>query len=460
MEKFCLLLVSLLFLSLLFNGGTARALRNQDGSEEWGYVEVRPKAHMFWWLYRSPYRVEDPAKPWPIILWLQGGPGASGVGIGNFEEVGPLDTNLKPRNSTWLRKADLLFVDNPVGTGYSFVEDTNLFVKTDEEAAKDLTTLLIKIFNRNEKLQKSPLYIVAESYGGKYAVTLGLSALRAIEAGNLKLKLGGVALGDSWISPEDFVFSWGPLLKDLSRLDDNGLQKSNSIAQKIKRQLEGGQFVESTESWSELETVIIRSSSVDFYNFLLDSGSDSTTISAMELGLSKRISMRRYSKYLSSLRGAPGGDGSDLDSLMNGVIKKKLKIIPEDVTWGKQSDLVFTNLEGDFMKPRIKEVDELLAKGVNVTVYNGQVDLICATKGTEAWMKKLKWEGVQNFLGKDRTVIHCGSDLTIKGYYRSYKNLHFYWILGAGHFVPTDQPCVAINMIGAITQSPGPGASS
>lgn len=36
--------------------------------------------------------------------------GASGVGYGNFEEVGPLDVKLKPRNSTWLRKADLLFV--------------------------------------------------------------------------------------------------------------------------------------------------------------------------------------------------------------------------------------------------------------------------------------------------------------------------------------------------------------
>lgn len=36
--------------------------------------------------------------------------GASGVGFGNFQEIGPLDTDLKPRNSTWLQKADLLFV--------------------------------------------------------------------------------------------------------------------------------------------------------------------------------------------------------------------------------------------------------------------------------------------------------------------------------------------------------------
>ncbi|KAK8463965.1 hypothetical protein PHAVU_011G087900 [Phaseolus vulgaris] len=432
------------------------AFKTQDGSEEWGYVPVRPKAHMFWWLYRSPYRVEDPSKPWPIILWLQGGPGASGVGIGNFEEVGPLNTDLKPRNSTWLQKADLLFVDNPVGTGYSFVEDKKLFVKTDNEAATDLTTLLIELFNKNEKLQKSPLFIVAESYGGKFAVTLGLSALKAIEAGKLKLILGGVALGDSWISPEDFVFSWGPLLKDLSRLDDNGLQKSNSVAERIKQQLEDGKFVEATDSWSELESVISMSSNfVDFYNFLEDAGSDD--VAALELGLYKKISTKRYSRYLTSLRSrskSPGGD-NDLDKLLNGVIKKKLKIIPENVTWGGQSGDVFEYLSGDFMKPRIDEVDELLAKGVNVTVYNGQIDLICSTKGTDAWVHKLKWEGLKNFLAKDRTPLYCGSDKsTTKGFVRSYKNLHFYWILKAGHFVPTDQPCVALDMVGAITHSP------
>ncbi|OVA19471.1 Peptidase S10 [Macleaya cordata] len=409
---------------------------------------------MFWWLYKSPFRVEDPSKPWPIILWLQGGPGASGVGIGNFQEIGPLDTNLKPRNSTWLRKADLLFVDNPVGTGYSFVEDEKALVKTDEEAATDLTTLLKKLFNKDENLQKSPLYIVAESYGGKYAVTLGLSALKAIKAGELKLKLGGVALGDSWISPEDFVFSWGPLLKDLSRLDNNGLDKSNRLAQQIKQQIEDGQYEEATNSWGTLEGVISDySNSVDFYNFLLDAGSDPLSVSALKS--SKGTAFQKYSKYLDSVKFSPGGNDEDLGSLMNGAIKRKLKIIPKNVTWGGQSGHVFSALGGDFMKPRIKEVDELLATGINVTVYNGQLDLICATKGTEAWIEKLKWEGLKSFLSLDRTPLYCESDTTItKGFTRSYKNLHFYWIFGAGHFVPVDQPCVSLKMVGDITQSP------
>ncbi|KAK1394398.1 Carboxypeptidase [Heracleum sosnowskyi] len=447
------LLCSVLFFVLLVNNGVLAARRTPDGSEQWGYVEVRPKAHMFWWYYRSPQRTQDPNQPWPVILWLQGGPGASGVGIGNFEEVGPLDTFLKPRNSTWLQKADLLFVDNPVGTGYSFVEDKTLFVKTDEEAASDLTTLLISVFNRDEVLQKSPLYIVAESYGGKYAVTLGLSALKAIEAGKLKLKLGGIALGDSWISPEDFVFSWAPLLKDVSRLDKNGVDKSNSLTQIIKQQIDEGKFEAATNSWSELENVIISSSnSVDFYNFLLDSGMDPVSATAAELSQNK-ITLNRYSRYLDSSRALPGGDG-DLDTLMNDILRKKLKIIPKDVQWGGQSDLVFSALAGDFMKPRISEVDELLAKGVNVTIYNGQLDVICSTKGTQAWVEKLKWEGIQTFLSMDRTPLYCGDESITKGFTKSLRNLRFYWILKAGHFVPVDQPCVSLNMVGNITQSP------
>ncbi|XWS28657.1 hypothetical protein CRYUN_Cryun25bG0089700 [Craigia yunnanensis] len=454
MEKFHFLFLLVVFSFSLFHEGTARAVKSQGVSEEWGYVQVRPKAHMFWWLYKSPYRVEQPSNPWPIILWLQGGPGASGVGIGNFEEIGPLDTYLKPRNSTWLKKADLLFVDNPVGTGYSFVEDKELFVKTDDEAATDLTSLLMDLFNRDESLQNSPLYIVAESYGGKFAVTAGLSFLKAIEAGKLKLKLGGVALGNSWISPEDFVFSWGPLLKDVSRLDNNGLEKSNSLAEKIRQQLKDGEYTEATDTWSELESVIdANSNSVDFYNFLLDSGLGSIALTASAFS-NGDFSVNRYSRYLSSLRVSPGNDGGDLDSLMNGVIKKKLKIIPANVSWGGQSGFVFSYLAGDFMNPRIAEVDELLSKGFNVTVYNGQLDLICATKGTEAWVDKLKWEGLQDFLSKERTPLYCKDDQATKGFIKSYKNLQFYWILGAGHFVPVEQPCVSLNMAGAITQSP------
>ncbi|KAJ6331320.1 hypothetical protein OIU76_009825 [Salix suchowensis] len=153
--------------------------------------------------------------------------------------------------------------DSPVlATGYSYVEDEAAVVGSDEEAAADLAALLKELFNGNQALQKSTLHIFAESYGGKFAATLGVSALKAIEAGELKLQLGGVALGDSWISPEDFVFTWGPLLKDLSRMNSNGLNSAKQLKEI---------YEDATSSWSELEHVVLsNSNNVDFYNFLLD----------------------------------------------------------------------------------------------------------------------------------------------------------------------------------------------
>lgn len=55
---------------------------------------------------------------------------------------------------------------------------------------------------------------------------------------------------------------------------------------------------------------------------------DPLSLTASEL--SQGISMKRYSRYLQSSKFTPGSD-VDLDSLMNGAVKKKLKIIPQNV---------------------------------------------------------------------------------------------------------------------------------
>ncbi|CAO2186478.1 unnamed protein product [Urochloa humidicola] len=459
-------LLLLICAAAAFFSPAADAAGTPDGSEEWGYVQVRPKAHMFWWLYHSPQRVDNGRTPWPTVLWLQGGPGASGVGYGNFMEIGPLDDELKPRATTWLAKADLLFVDSPVGTGFSFVEggDKSLMARTDAEAARDLVTLLCALYRDKPSLRASPLYIVAESYGGKFAVTTALAALRAVDQGRLRANLAGVALGDSWISPLDFVMSWGPLLYQVSRIDEKGLQQCNSVAAKIKDELEKQQFEDAEASWSELEGVVLaNSNSVDFYNFLKDdasedSNSNSNTISTttqqrQRSTLSSFRSRNGYSGYLQSMAAEREGG---FDGLMNTVIKKKLGIIPKDLSWGQQSGDVFDALAGDFMKPRIQEVDQLLKMGVNVTIYNGQLDLICATKGTMDWVQKLKWDGLKSFMNSPRTPIYCEKEgqSGTQAFVKSYKNLKFYWILGAGHMVPIDNPCPALKMLADITRSP------
>lgn len=46
-----------------------------------------------------------------------------------------------------------------------------------------------------------------------------------------------------------------------------------------------------------------------------------------------------------------------------------------------QAEEVFSYMSPDFMKPVVDTVDQLLTAGVNVTVYNGQLDLIVDTLG-------------------------------------------------------------------------------
>ncbi|KAL6878231.1 hypothetical protein ACP4OV_012401 [Aristida adscensionis] len=422
-----------------------------DGSELWGYVEVRPKAHLFWWYYKSPGRTSTPGRPWPTVLWLQGGPGASGVGLGNFLEIGPLDVNLRPRNSTWLQKADLIFVDNPVGVGYSYVEDDSLLVTTDWQQAADAMTLLKALLTEVPTLQSSPLFLVAESYGGKYAATLGASVARAVRAGELNITLGGVALGDSWVSPEDFVISYTPLLLSVSRLDDNAGDDANKMAETVKEQIAAGQWTHAHNSWNSLlEFIGNKSGNVDVYNFLLDDGMDPLAASTPADMLPRNVQAMKYSNYL----GSQDSNSNTLAGIMNGPIKEKLKIIPKDLKWKGVSRAVYKALISEIMKPRIDEIDELLSYGVNVTVYNGQLDIICSTVGAEAWVQKLKWDGLKSFLRLARQPLFCGTSKGTKAFVRSYKNLQFYWVLGAGHFVPVDQPCIALSMISTIIQSP------
>lgn len=123
--------VSLVVLVLLFSAlsalSSARSSSPQIPSEDWNYVQVRENAFMFWWLYGAS--TSDPSErvDKPLIMWLQGGPGGSSTGFGNFDELGPLTVELKPRNTTWLQVANVLFVDNPVGSGYSYVTDKDAF---------------------------------------------------------------------------------------------------------------------------------------------------------------------------------------------------------------------------------------------------------------------------------------------------------------------------------------------
>lgn len=105
----------------------------------------------------------------PLIIWLQGGPGASSTGYGNFAELGPLDLDLNERNHTWVKNANVLFIDSPVGSGFSYAESSSALTRDNKQIAEDLVQTMRGFYEKLPEFKSVPLAITSESYGGKVA---------------------------------------------------------------------------------------------------------------------------------------------------------------------------------------------------------------------------------------------------------------------------------------------------
>ncbi|XP_012936484.1 probable serine carboxypeptidase CPVL, partial [Aplysia californica] len=87
-----------------------------------GYITVdhRHDSHLFFWFFPATKVAPDETQ---LIVYLNGGPGNSAM-IGLFEEIGPItvDKNgeLVERVTSWVDHYSVIFVDNPIGVGFSY----------------------------------------------------------------------------------------------------------------------------------------------------------------------------------------------------------------------------------------------------------------------------------------------------------------------------------------------------
>ncbi|KAF2431564.1 carboxypeptidase Y [Tothia fuscella] len=138
------------------------------GGKQWtGTVKVAPERTLFFWFFESR---QDATKD-PVILWLSGGPAASSM-LGLFAEVGPCTTDgktTKRLGPSWSTNANLPFVDQPAGTGFSTVTRKSDSPLTLAAAGQDFN-ILLHTFSTSifPSLSKTPLHIAGESFGGRY----------------------------------------------------------------------------------------------------------------------------------------------------------------------------------------------------------------------------------------------------------------------------------------------------
>lgn len=196
-------------------------------SSEWepvhyaGHIPVDSAhgGHFFYWLFEA----EEDAMDKPLLIWLNGGPGCSSMD-GLWLELGPFrlssDGQVVSRNPySWHSVANLLFIDQPVGTGLSYTASKDGHARSDEVVNTHFTTFLVNFFKRypsfvkeqkqdgkNGKVKRvtRPIIFAGESHAGHYIPSLVAHLLKINKGGGINgliISIEGLALGNPWIDP-------------------------------------------------------------------------------------------------------------------------------------------------------------------------------------------------------------------------------------------------------------------
>jgi carboxypeptidase C (cathepsin A) len=355
----------------------------------------------------------------PVIMWLQGGPGCSSM-IGAFFEHGPLyiDENqqVQNRTGTWVNSYHILYVDNPVGAGYSVKGPSSSYVTSEYQMASNLYTFLQafatlhpEVFNNHE------FYIFGESYAGKYVPSIAYHVLKwnqnATLTGLREIPLKGMAMGDGLTDPipqftyySDYGFAAG--LIDEKEREQVQVYERQSIEHIYQQNWEASNNAQN----SALQEVITQGGGVNMYN------------------------IRYFGEYNTTI----------MDTWLNSTSTKAQFRVPEGITFQDCGSDAYNALANDIPQSVAWTLPFILSQ-IRVLIYNGQDDLLVNMVGAETWVSLIPWSGQSQYLSAMKQVWSVGG--AVAGYVRGYSNLMQVVVLEAGHMVPHDQLVNSLDMV-------------
>jgi carboxypeptidase C (cathepsin A) len=163
-----------------------------------GYLDLPgTEKHVFYWYVEATTNPADA----PVALWTNGGPGCSGL-TGFMTEQGPFhvaeDGSLINNPYAWNNIANMLFIEQPVGVGFSWSGDSSDYKMGDWDAARDNYASILTFLQLHPEVANNDFYITAESYGGHYMPTLAQYIVENDESHTINFK--GFAVGNPFTS--------------------------------------------------------------------------------------------------------------------------------------------------------------------------------------------------------------------------------------------------------------------
>ena len=319
-----------------------------------GFVRIRDDIEMFYWLFKA--RNNKPKAP--LIIWLEGGPGCcSEEAI--FMENGPFrianDSFLLSKNYySWTNMADVIFIDQPVGTGFTNAAP-NLMATDKEQLILDFMQFYNGFLQENSEYLDRDLYIAGQSYGGHF---VPYYAKALVDEG---FKVKGIAIGNGYYDASQVYYSY-PHFSYAHNLISTyeyftSLVGSGACSLFIKfGWLNAAQFA------CTLEQTIIEGQWPNFHFNPID--------------------IRPHSKWIST---------SHFDEFITQPSLKDLIGVGEK-SWANCNFEVQNKLIKDQFASATPELKELLGiKDLKVVLYYGEEDFVCNILSGETTLRSLGW---------------------------------------------------------------------
>eukprot|EP00029_Vermamoeba_vermiformis_P007661 TRINITY_DN3376_c0_g1_i1.p1 TRINITY_DN3376_c0_g1~~TRINITY_DN3376_c0_g1_i1.p1 ORF type:complete len:514 (+),score=23.84 TRINITY_DN3376_c0_g1_i1:103-1644(+) len=392
-----------------------------------GYITVDPinNGQLFFWFFESQ---RSPSTD-PIIIWLNGGPGCSSMD-GLFVENGPLrltsDLQIKLNPYSWNQQANIIYVDQPVGTGMSFILNQTGLLSNQSQIDVQFYNFLQQFFSIFESYAGREIYITGESYAGVYIPYISQYILKA--NGNqqgIPLNLIGVAIGNGWISPKYQYESYSTFTYNAGLLGTQEKLLVDQVYQECMEQIANG-----------TDTMPGNMCDLNWKAPLSLSRSPSQCFNVYDIRI-----------YLDNCNDMnwPNGVGRIRQYLNRKDVRDAIHAQHDPSCFEDCSDAVGNQLYGDNNLASIDVLVGLLNSNIRVLLYNGQFDYICNHLGTEMALDNLNWDYVQEYKQSGRYTWLV--DKKIAGYAKSARNLTFLQVNGASHMVPYDVPGPSLDMI-------------
>ncbi|XP_035448410.2 venom serine carboxypeptidase [Spodoptera frugiperda] len=383
-----------------------------------GYFTVNKQynSNQFFWYF--PAMVPNNTNA-PVVVWLQGGPGATSL-YGLFTENGPIRVRrnkFERRKYNWALSHHMIYIDNPVGTGFSFTNDSRGYCTDETQVGEQLYSTLIQFFQLFPELQQNKFFVTGESYGGKYVPALAYTIHKKNPSAKLKINMKGIAIGNGLSDPEHQLV-YGKYLYQIGLIDSNGAKLFEEYENKTKNFIKQGKW---DDAFATFDTLL--------NGDMIDGKSIFTNLTGFNF----------YFNFLHTKDYTQFEDFGPM--LQKSAVRKMIHV--GDLPFHNGTE-VEKHLKQDVMKSVAPWISELLDH-YYVVIYNGQLDIIVAYPLTENYLKNLNFTGAEDYKTAKRYVWKVDGE--VAGYVKQAGKLVEILVRNAGHMVPGDQPKWALDLI-------------